>query len=150
MPTDVAPVVQILDAPVPQTVDQLVEVLRPFDTLVPEQVIDVPKITSTDVIPQRAVLRVPEMAEQLVDEPVPSFDDDFELVEVGEEEEEQPHMVPGSRVWDADCRVVAGLHGWRIGTSFDQWTPLPPPPLPPEGLTARRGRYRNTGRGSGG
>ena len=50
------------------------------------------------------------MAEQLVDEPVLSFDD-FELVEVGEEEEEeQPHMVPGSRVWDAEghawCRVV--------------------------------------------
>ena len=66
----------------PQTVDQLVEVLRPFDTLVPEQVFDVPKITSRDAIPQRAVLRVPQMAEQLVEEPVPSFDD-FELVEVG-------------------------------------------------------------------
>ena len=46
------------------------------------------KITSEDVIPQRSVLRVPQMAEQLVDEPMPSFDD-FELVEE-EEEEEQP------------------------------------------------------------
>ena len=32
---DVAPMVQILDAPVPQTVDKLVEVLRPLDTVVP-------------------------------------------------------------------------------------------------------------------
>ena len=52
------------------------------------------------------------MAEQLVDEPVPSFDD-FELVQVGEEEEEEdehPQVVLGSRVSDAHgrswCRVV--------------------------------------------
>ena len=43
---ELAPLVQILDVPVPQTVDQLVEVLRPFDTPVPEQVIELPKITS--------------------------------------------------------------------------------------------------------
>ena len=73
-----APMVQILDAPVPQTVDQLVEVLRPLDTVVPELVIETPKITLHNAIPQRAVLPVPQMAEQLV----PSFDD-FELVEVG-------------------------------------------------------------------
>ena len=78
----------MLDAPVPQTVVQLVEVLRPCDTMVPEQVIEAPKITLHDVIPQRAVLPVPQMAEQVVDEPVPSFDD-FELVEVGEEEERE-------------------------------------------------------------
>ena len=46
------------------------EALRPFDTLVPEQVIDVPKITSRETIPQRTVLRVPQTAEQPVDEPV--------------------------------------------------------------------------------
>ena len=46
--------VPFLDVPVPQTVGQLVEVLRLIDTVVPEQVIDVPKITSQDVIPQRA------------------------------------------------------------------------------------------------
>ena len=41
-----APMVQILDAPVPQTVEQLPDVLRFFDRLstVPEQVIEVPKI----------------------------------------------------------------------------------------------------------
>ena len=69
---DCVPVVPLLDVPVPQMVDQLVEVLRPVDTMVPEQVIDVPKITSQDVIPQRVVLRVPQMAEQLVDPCPPS------------------------------------------------------------------------------
>ena len=55
------------------------------------------------------------MAEHLVDEPVPSFDD-FELVEEEEEdeEEEQPRVVPESFVRAADgrawCRVV-GLEG---------------------------------------
>ena len=72
---ELAPMVKILDATVQQTVDQLVEVLRPLDTVVPEQVIEAPKITLHDVIPLRAVLPVPQMAEQLVDEPIPSFDD---------------------------------------------------------------------------
>ena len=147
---DCVPEVPLLDAPVPQMVDQLVEMLRPFDTVVPEQVIEAPKITFHDAIPQRAVLPEPQMQEQLVDEPVPSFDD-FELVEAGEEEEEeeeeeeQPHMVPGTRAWDAEghewCRVVgpAGVYWWRIGTSIAQWTP-------PELITARPGRDRNTGR----
>ena len=148
---DCVPEVPLLDAPVPQMVDQLVEVLRPLDTVVPEQVIEAPKITFHDAIPQRAVLPEPQMAEQLVDEPVPSFDD-FELVEAGEEEEEeeeQPHMVPGTRAWDAEghewCRVVgpAGVYWWRIGTSIAQWTP-------PEGITARPGRDTNTGRRDGG
>ena len=52
---DCAPVVPLLDAPVPQTVDRLVEV----DTVVPELVIEVPKITLHDAIPERAVLPVP-------------------------------------------------------------------------------------------
>ena len=56
-------------------------VQQTIDTMVPEQVIEAPKITLHDAIPQRAVLPVPQMAEQLVDEPVHSFDD-FQLVEV--------------------------------------------------------------------
>ena len=59
-----APVVQILDVFVPQTVEQLPDVLRFFDrlTTVPEQVIEVPKILPEDV-PTRAVLRDPQLAE---------------------------------------------------------------------------------------
>ena len=66
----VAPMVQILDAPVPQTVEQLQDVLQFFDRLssVPEPVFEVPKIYTEDV-PMRAVLRATQLAEQLVEVP---------------------------------------------------------------------------------
>ena len=65
-----APMVQILDAPVPQMVEQLPDVMRFFDTLMPdpEQVIEVPKIFTEDV-PVRAVLRDTQLVEQLVEVP---------------------------------------------------------------------------------
>ena len=63
-----------LDALVLQTVDQLVAVLQNLGMSRPvEQVIDVPKIVSQDFIPQRAVLRVAQLVEQLVDVPLPSL-----------------------------------------------------------------------------
>ena len=65
-----APMAQILDAPLPQMVEQLPDVLRFFDrlTTVPEQVIEVPKILPEDV-PFRAVLCDPQLPEQLVEVP---------------------------------------------------------------------------------
>ena len=65
-----APMVQIVDAPVPLTVEQLPDVLHFFDTLTPdpEQVIEVPKIFPED-IPMRNSLRDTQLAEQLVDVP---------------------------------------------------------------------------------
>ena len=65
-----APLVQTLDAPVPPTVEQLQDVLQFFERLstVPEPVIEVPKIITEDV-PLRAVLRAPQLAEQLVEIP---------------------------------------------------------------------------------
>ena len=67
---DICPFVQILDAPLPQTGNQLLEVFRLLDTQMPvEQVIEVPKI-SLDSIPQRFVdRRRPQKAEQLVEVP---------------------------------------------------------------------------------
>ena len=67
---DVTPYVQILDAPVPQTGNQLLDVFRLLDTQMPvQQVIAVPKI-SLDRVPQRLVeRRLPQMVEQLVDVP---------------------------------------------------------------------------------
>ena len=62
------PYVQILDAPVPQKVEQLVDFFKDLDSHVPVQVIEVPKI-SQDITPQRSVDLVPQMAEQLVDVP---------------------------------------------------------------------------------
>ena len=62
--------VPALDVPVPQMVDQLLDVMRFFDTLlpVPEQVISLPKILLDDV-PVRTAVRVTQLAEQLVEVP---------------------------------------------------------------------------------
>ena len=64
------PLVPLLDALVPQTVEQLQDITRFFDTLlpVPEQVIEVPKIFPEDV-PMRAVFRNTQLVEQLVEVP---------------------------------------------------------------------------------
>ena len=71
---DVVPMVQILDAPVPrggeQGVDQLVEAFRHLDLLIPEQVIEVPMVSSSRRCGRRR-LPVQQMAEQFVE--VPEF-----------------------------------------------------------------------------
>ena len=60
--------VPALDVPVPQMVDQLPDIEQFFRVLSPdlEQVIEVPKILPFDV-PKRAAVRVPQLAEQLVE-----------------------------------------------------------------------------------
>ena len=67
---DAVPLVQILDALVPQMVEQLPDILRFFRALSPdpEQVIEVPKIFSEDVS-LRTAFREPQLAEQLVEVP---------------------------------------------------------------------------------
>ena len=67
---DAVPLVLLLDDPVPQTVEQLQDVLQFFDRLstLPEHVLEVPKILPEDV-PMRAVLRATQLAEQLVEVP---------------------------------------------------------------------------------
>ena len=66
--------VPILEDPVPQMVDRVVIVIKNFDISSPvEQVIDVPKILCP-ARPSRAVLRVPQLVEQLVDVLLSSFD----------------------------------------------------------------------------
>ena len=68
-PSELAPLVPLLDDPVPQTVDTVLEFFRALDLPVVEQVIAVPKI-STDRVSQRLVeRRLPQMVEQLVDVP---------------------------------------------------------------------------------
>ena len=76
----VCPIVQILDLPVPHVVDQLAELLNLEEDVldagrlvdrffqVPELVIEVPKI-SLHVIPLRALVPEPQLAEQLVEVP---------------------------------------------------------------------------------
>ena len=59
-----------LDVPVPQMVDQLPDIEQFFRVLSPDpvQVIEVPKILPFDV-PMRTAVRVPQLAEQLVEVP---------------------------------------------------------------------------------
>ena len=66
-------------------VDQLADELKLFDAALPEQVLEVPKILCPSR-PLRAALAATQMAEQLVDVPVPSMDG-FEEVEVDDEVE---------------------------------------------------------------
>ena len=65
---DVVPGLPALDVPVPQMVDQPLVLLATFDVLVPEQVIEVPKLSTPARCP-RTVLSMPQTAEQLVESP---------------------------------------------------------------------------------
>ena len=124
---ELAPMVQILDALVPQMVDQLEEVFKPFDIEVPEQVIEVPRIILED-IPMRALVRGVQLAEQLVDVPVP----------------ETVILARGRCALGAVWYHVAARSGqsyyWMGGSRHVQWRR-------PEGFTASPGRYINTGQG---
>ena len=135
---DGAPVLPMLEAPVPLMVEQLVEVLKILDNSLPdvEQVIEVPKIFS-DVIPSRSSVSEPQLAEQLVEVPTlvsPSLP-------VDEKEEDTIVAV----VCDAMGRTwfqVSGPRGrwWLLsGTQHTQWNH-------PKGYTTRPGRDTNTGR----
>ena len=118
---DFAPMVQILDVPVPQMVDQLVDVLKLLDTAIPEHVIAVPKILQ-DSIPHRAVFEL-QLAEQLVEVPTVVT------------------HVPGRALFNDRhghewVRVVGptGVYFWRVGTPPTQWEH-------PEGYTASEGGF---------
>ena len=65
---DAVPGFPALDVLVPQMVDQPVVLLAAFDVLVPEQVIELPKMSTPTRCP-RTVLSVPQTAEQLVEFP---------------------------------------------------------------------------------
>ena len=65
---DILPYVQILDVPVPQGRNQVVEFMQTLNTATPVQVIAVPKL-SQDKIPQRSAVRRLQKAEQLVEVP---------------------------------------------------------------------------------
>ena len=69
---DYVPVVSLLDAPAPQMVDKLEDVLKIVDLFVPAQVIEVPRISSPSCPPPRRVLPVLQTAEQLVDVQLPA------------------------------------------------------------------------------
>ena len=81
---DAVPLVPLLDDPVPQTVEQLQDVLQFFDRLstVPEPVIEVPKIFIEDV-PMRAVLRATQLAEALLEYKQRTVEQNVDIPAVG-------------------------------------------------------------------
>ena len=92
------------------------------------QLIEVPKV-SLDVLPLTAVLREPQLAEQLVEVPVPSF---RQVVLA-------PYRDTAGRVW-CQWSGPGGVHWWLSGTRHALWAS-------PEGLTSSPGRHTNTGQG---
>ena len=95
-----------LDVPVPQMVNQLLSFLTALDSFVPEQVIEVPKISTLSRCP-RTVLSVPQTAEQLME--VPTIISFSSLREIVEQNVDIP--VPHGRVGDG------GLLGFHPGQS---------------------------------
>ena len=136
-----APMVQILDAPVPQTVEQLPDILRFFDTLMPdpEQVVEVPMILPEDVS-MRTVVREKQLVEQLVEVPTIVSTSTFQfLVVEGEflvfkvsswkEEDTIVAMArdAAGRTWFLDRTVVAG-GGCRVRATPSGTTRRSTPP----------------------
>ena len=115
---DVAPMVPFLAVPEPQMVDQLVAMVKHVDSVVPEQIIAVPKISWPSRFP-RTVLCEPQKAEQLVEVPVPapSFSD----------------WVRWEEAYRRTGHTWLGGFEWRL--------------IPSRGTTASPGRYINTGQG---
>ena len=103
---DVVPMVQILDIPVPQMVEQLADIMRFFDTLlpVPEQVIEVPKIL-LDEVPVRTAVRDTQLVEQLVE--VPTIVSYSSLQRTMEQHVDIPVPCRGGR--------ISGLQGFPPG-----------------------------------
>ena len=65
---ELAPLVQILDLPVPQTVASVTDILRLLDRPIAEQVIAVPTVSCSSC-PSRSRLPEPQSADQLVEVP---------------------------------------------------------------------------------
>ena len=65
---EVAPLVQILDLPVPQTVDSVTDILQLLDRPIAEQVIAVPTVSCSSC-PLRSCVPEPQLADQLVEVP---------------------------------------------------------------------------------
>ena len=121
---DVGPMVQILDIPGPQGKDQLVEACRYLDLPIPEQVIEVPKISSSSRRSRRRRVSLStQTAEQLV--VVPEFVSfSFLFQQQIVDAPGSPHgFLPGQDyllVWEqiVDVAVPHGHGGWAGRRGF--------------------------------
>ena len=105
---DNSPFLPTLDVPVPQMENQLVDVCRLFDVLIPEQAIEVPKISPTPRPPRRRLVRFAEQtAEQLVE--VPTIISYASLRGIAEQNLDIP--VPHGRGGRVGVRSLQGFPG---------------------------------------
>ena len=102
-------IVPSLEVPVPQMANQLLEVCRQIDTPIPEQVIEVPKISSSRHSHRRRVRFAEQTAEQVVEVPtIISYSSLRGIVE-------QNVDIPAPR---GRGRVGLGLHPGQSSTAF--------------------------------
>ena len=106
---DTALIVPSLDIPVPQMSNQLLEVCRQLDTPIPEQVIEVPKISSSRQSHRRRVRFAEQTAEQLVE--VPTIISYSSLRGIVEQNVDIP-------VLRGRGRVGLGLHPGQSSTAY--------------------------------
>ena len=97
-------------------VDKLEDVLKIVDLPVPEQEIDVHKISSLSRPPLRRALNVPQTAEQLVDVPLPAW----MRLALGTD--------AAGRVWTCVWKQSTGIYWSLEGTRHTQWTRPDSPP----------------------
>ena len=113
-PFDTTLIVPSLDVPVPQRENQLVEACRHLDLPIPEQAIEVPKISSTPRPPRRRRVRFAEQtAEQLVE--VPTIISCSSLRGIMEQNVDIP--VPHGRGGRVGVRSLQGFPG-QSSTAF--------------------------------
>ena len=142
---DVAPVVPALGVPEPQTVDQLVAVLKPVDSPVPDQIIAVPKISwPSRFFSARGPCRHADggTAGGVPTDVVVLMETDTEDEEEEEEEERLTWIDDNDDAW-ALIRPPRRHPFWQnLLRGYSQWHPA-------VGASARPGRDINTGRRGG-
>ena len=105
---DVVPMVQILDAPVPQVGEQgVLEAFRHLDLLIPEQVIEVPMFSSPCGHCRRRRLPVQQMVEQLVE--VPEFVSSVLVIH---------RQIADIPIPQVGCRSSGGFQGFLPGQDY--------------------------------
>ena len=144
---DSAPFLPSLDVPVSLMGEQMVEVYKLLDVAVPEQVIDVPKISTTSLRDSRYVIRSwRNRWWKCRRRPLLSFLRRAWRTSLWKC---RRSCLTSSRSRFSRVRMDTvgrrslentGVYWWRVGTSHTQWTS-------PPGYSARPGRDRNTGPG---
>ena len=121
---ELAPLVQILDLPVPQTVDYVTDALRLLDRPLAEHAISVPKI-SCSPCPSRSRVPEPQSADQLVEVPTVLTPTRI-AVQIAEQIVDTPVHLPESAEWvQLRDEATSRSYFWNRRTCETMWQPPP-------------------------